>query len=137
MTFPQRLLVLIGVAGLVWLSIHWLRNYFADRHFPERFDRSDVGLNGSGALIVEFTTPYCYECKEALPILKAASVVHSSHLAVVDASDRPDLAVKYGIKTTPTILVVDRKGKVQSGWWTTPSEAELTHALRSAGSSLA
>lgn len=137
MTFPQRLLVLIGVAGLVWLSIHWLRNYFADRHFPERFDRSDVGLNGSGALIVEFTTPYCYECKEALPILKAASVVHSSHLAIVDAADRPDLAVKYGIKTTPTILIVDRKGKVKSGWWTTPNETELAQALRSAGSSLA
>lgn len=136
MTFPQRLLVLMAVSGLVWLSIHWLRNYFADRHFPERFDRSDVGLNGSGALIVEFTTPYCYECKEALPVLRAASETHSSHLVVVDASDRPDLAEKYGIKTTPTILVVDRKGRVKSGWWATPSDEELTFALRAAGASL-
>ncbi len=136
MTFPQRLLVLTALTGAVWLSIQWLRNYFADRHFPERFDRSDVGLNGSGALIVEFTTPYCYECKEALPVLEAASKIHSSHLAVVDASDRPDLARKYGIKTTPTILVVDRKGKVKSGWWATPTEDELNQALQAAGASL-
>lgn len=132
MTFGGRILVLIVLGISVAGVISWMRAYFSTRKFPERFDRSDVGLDSSSALIVEFTSPYCYECKEALPILKAASVVHRSGLAVVDAKERPDLAVKYGVKTTPTILVVDKKGRVTSSWGITPPESELVKALQAA-----
>jgi thioredoxin-like negative regulator of GroEL len=81
-------------------------------------------------MLVEFTSPYCHECQIAYPLLQAASAAHNAPLAVIDAKDRPDLTAKYAIRTTPTILVVDRRGKVTSGWLeTSPSADDLTRAL--------
>lgn len=133
MSFEGRLLTLILLGSAIGGVSFWLRAYFGAKSFPNRFDRSDVGSNGSAALIVEFTSPYCYECKEALPLLEAASRVHRSDLAVVDARERPDLANKYRVRATPTILVVDKRGRVTSSWNVTPPESELQLALLKAG----
>lgn len=127
-----RLLVLAATALAVWGAALALRRYVAAASIPAAFDRGDVGADGAGALIVEFTTPYCYECKAALPILKAAAVVHAAPLAVVDARTRPDLAAKYRIRRTPTILIVDPNGAVRAAWFVTPPEDELEAALREA-----
>jgi thiol-disulfide isomerase/thioredoxin len=108
-----------------------LRRWVRGAAMPSSFDAADVGAQGP--FMVEFTTPYCYECKEALPLLKAASIVHSTPLFVVDAKDRPELASKYEIRTTPTILVVDGAGKVLNGWHHVPPEHDLENALIRAG----
>jgi thioredoxin-like negative regulator of GroEL len=134
MSLEGRAWTVLMIAAALGIAVPLLRSYFGAKNFPDRFDRRDVGVNGSAALIVEFTSPYCYECKEALPLLKAASRVHSSNLAVVDARERPDLANKYGIRATPTILVVDKKGRVTSTWNVTPPESELEKALQAASS---
>lgn len=119
------LISLVGAASL--------RLYFTRSTVPVTFDRTDAGVSTNGAFLVEFTSPYCYECKEALPLMKAASHVYGAPLAVIDAKDRPDLADKYEIRTTPTILVVDRSGRVTRGWLTSPPENELIEAIQLAG----
>lgn len=119
---------------VVALTILGLRIYFGRGRVPIRFDPRDAS-NGGGALLVEFTSPYCYECKEAIPYLKAASLVHGARLEVIDARERPDLAQKYDIRHTPTILVVDRRGEVRGGWAGIPSSDELEAALAAAAGS--
>lgn len=125
-----RLLVLAGVGVVVAGLIFVLRRYFGATNFPNKFDLRDASGKGPAALI-EFTSPYCYECREALPILKAASHVYKVPLTVIDAKDRPELASKYAIRHTPTILVVDSLGTVRGGWLGVPPESELEDALQS------
>lgn len=130
-----RLLVLAGVGFIALVVTVILRVYFRRARVPERFDRSDTAANNGSALLIEFTSPYCYECREALPHLKAASLVHGARLEVIDARQRPDLAAKYDIRHTPTILVVDRRGEVRAGWTGVPSSDELDAALTAASNS--
>lgn len=126
-----RLAILFMVGGgATWISFA-LKRYFAGGELPTRFDRADVELGSTVPLVVEFTSPFCYECQVAYPRLEAASKTHGAGFAVIDAKHRPDLTAKYAIRTTPTILVVDGKGKVTSGWLdTTPTDEELTRALQ-------
>jgi thiol-disulfide isomerase/thioredoxin len=125
-----RLAILLVVSSAAAYSSFALRRYFGSGEIPSRFDRSDVDLSHSGPMLVEFTSPYCHECQVAYPRLQAASAAHDAPLAVINAKDRPDLAVKYAIRTTPTILVVNGKGKVTSGWLDmSPSTEDLTQAL--------
>lgn len=124
-----RLLILGGVGLAVAVSIVVIRAYFRAAQVPQKFDPKDAPNANGAALLVEFTSPYCYDCREALPLLKAASVLHGARLAVIDAKDRPDLAAKYDIRHTPTILVVDKRGAVRAGWTGVPTSDELDAAL--------
>jgi thioredoxin-like negative regulator of GroEL len=130
-----RVLVLGGVGLIVFGTIAVLRRYFSSAKIPSRFDLSDIHSNGTRppAALVEFVSPYCFECREALPLLKAAARVYEAPLAVIDAKQQPELASKYSIRHTPTILVVDSRGAVRGGWLGVPPEHELEAALATAG----
>lgn len=128
-----RLAITLFVATFAVAGSLLLQRYFDKPGLPIRFDRRDVDASANGALLVEFTSPYCIECQTVLPILEAAAQTHQAPLAVIDAKKRPDLAQKYSIRSTPTILVVDRQGKVTTGWKTSPPEQDLVRALAAAG----
>jgi thiol-disulfide isomerase/thioredoxin len=127
-----RLAILAALALVTWIGIRLLRRWFDGADAPARFDLSDVSGEARSPVVVEFTSPYCYECKTALPLLKAAALVHDASFELIDARDRPDLAGKYGIRRVPTILVVDGKGAVKASWLGTPPEPELEAALTAA-----
>ncbi|CAN5811235.1 hypothetical protein BH23ACT12_BH23ACT12_13330 [soil metagenome] len=130
MELGVRLLILLSVGGAATFTSFALRRYFQKAELPATFDRKDVDLSHKGPMLVEFTSPYCHECQVAYPLLETASKTHHAPLAVINARDRPDLTVKYAIRTTPTILVVDGKGKVTSGWLDiSPSAEDITQAL--------
>lgn len=130
MELAFRLFILLSVGGAATFTSFALRRYFSNAELPAKFDRSDVDFSHKGPMLVEFTSPYCYECQVAYPLLQAASAAHDAPLAVIDARDRPDLTAKYSIRTTPTILVVDRRGRVTTGWMdTSPSSDQITEAL--------
>jgi thioredoxin-like negative regulator of GroEL len=132
-----RLLILGGVGAVTFVLIVALRRYFGNAQIPRRIDLSDIRADRAPAALVEFTSPYCYECQEALPLLKAASRIYEAPLAVIDAKQKPELASKYSIRHTPTILVVDSKGAVRGGWLGVPPEKELEAAIVSAHASFA
>lgn len=129
-----RLILLLVTVVVASGTTAALRRYFANGQIPRRFDHMDVNISDPGTLVVEFTSPYCHECQVAYPMLHATSVEQNAALAVIDAKTRPDLASKYSIRTTPTILVVDSKGKVTNGWKDfSPSREDLVLALVAAG----
>jgi thiol-disulfide isomerase/thioredoxin len=136
MGFAARLLVLAGVGLVVWVAARSLRSYFDDARVPLRFDPKDVDVDGPGALLVEFTSPFCYDCKLALPVLEELAETHSASLAVIDAKQRPDLASKYAIRRTPTILVVDGRGAIRGGWLGNPPQHEVESVLVAASAAV-
>jgi thiol-disulfide isomerase/thioredoxin len=131
MDVVARLLILAGVGLVVWIAARSLRRYFDEARVPTRFDPTDVevDLGHQRPLLVEFTSPFCYDCKLALPVLEELAETHSASLAVIDAKERPDLAAKYAIRRTPTILVVDVRGGIRGGWLGNPPQHEVESVL--------
>src|ERR1700704_4256451 len=126
-----RLAVLAGVALAVWALSWGLRRYAANATTPGQFDAAD-GAGGPAepsALLVTFSGPYCLECEEVLPRLRAASAAHDVPLQVIDIKESPHLAAKYDVRLTPTTFVVGAEGKVQAGWLGTPPEGAVEQAL--------
>jgi thioredoxin-like negative regulator of GroEL len=124
-----RLMILASFGLVVMVAAGLLRKYFDAAKVPTRFERNDVNVQGDRALLVEFTSPFCYDCQLALPVLEGLAETHSASLAVIDAKKRPDLAAKYGIRHTPTILVVDGQGTIRGGWLGNPPQHEVESAL--------
>ena len=78
-----------------------------ERH-PHRIEPADIGLsNGTGGL-VEFSHPLCSECLEWERRLERAERPH----VVVDVSERPELAKRYGVAIVPTVVAVAGDGTV-------------------------
>ncbi len=75
------------------------------RHAP-RIDPDDVGLDGAG--VVQFTHPLCTDCRDWERRLDASADPH----VVIDVSERPELARKYGVAIVPTVVAVSGDGTV-------------------------
>ena len=72
-------------------------------------DPADLpGLNGAARTYVEFSHPLCSECGEWERRLGDGP----EPLVVVDVSERPELARKYGVAVVPTVVSVGRDGTV-------------------------
>lgn len=75
-----------------------------------------------------FTGPWCAACG---PVREELAAVHGPGAVVeVDVSRHPDLAERYDIRTTPTLLVVGEDGAVRRRLAGAPAVTEL---LRSSG----
>ena len=67
-------------------------------------------------VIVYFTTPDCVPCKTIQrPALNEVSALFGEKLQVieVDATQRPELAKRWGVMTVPTTFVLDARGKAR------------------------
>ncbi len=67
-------------------------------------------------VIVYFTTPDCAPCKTVQrPALNRVSQLLGDSLEVVeiDATQRPDLAQKWGVMSVPTTFLLDARGEAR------------------------
>ena len=89
---------------------------------------------GARATLVQFSTEFCAPCRAARRVLGEAAgstdgVVHVE----VDAFDRLDLAKRFEVRRTPTLLVLDGAGRVVRRASGVPSAADVRAALAEAG----
>jgi hypothetical protein len=77
-------------------------------HRLERIDLTDLGVAPDGEIVVEFTHPLCTDCRE----LEARLRGEGRRVVVVDVSERPELARKYGVALVPTAVAVSGAGTV-------------------------
>jgi hypothetical protein len=68
-----------------------------------RVDPADFGLDGSGHAVAGFTSPMCHSCGLWMTELETNGIAP----AFVDVKERPDLAERYGVRSTPAVLLVD------------------------------
>jgi glutaredoxin len=130
----DRLLVL-GVAALAGLIVYALYRLWRVRGSggPERLDVADLGLelmSGCCAFVV-FTTPACKPCKAALRIVGSAAERSDglTEITTVDASERVELAVRYGVRTIPTVFLITASGHVLRSWRDVPDVTDVEGAL--------
>lgn len=104
------------LGGIQWLGV-----------VPKRVELEKViGVEASakGAELLLFTTELCSKCPQVRRNLEAASLTY----AEVDVTNRLDLAAKFQIKQTPTLLHVGQDGSIHqriSGAITKKQIAEL------------
>jgi thiol-disulfide isomerase/thioredoxin len=118
------LAVLLAATVSLGVVLH-LREHRPHVHIPhEVIDPVRLGADGLGetATLLQFSTATCARCPHAHRTL--ASVADATagvrHLDV-DLTDRPDIARHFRVLQTPTTLVLDGHGAVQTRFGGIPS----------------
>jgi len=74
----------------------------------DRIDLDEIGARPTTGLVVQFTYPRCTDCRT----LEARLHRQGIPLALVDVSQHPDLARKYGVSLVPLAFKVALDGRV-------------------------
>ena len=71
----------------------------------ENFD--EVVLGGEKTVLVDFFATWCGPCQMLAPTIEELADEHPEYTVVkIDVDDAPGLAVKYGIVSIPTLVVI-------------------------------
>ena len=77
-------------------------------HRLDRIELGDLGLAPNGEVVVQFTHPLCSDCTT----LERRFRAEGREVVIVDVSERPELARKYGVALVPTAVSVSSTGTV-------------------------
>ncbi|WP_301178367.1 thioredoxin [Stenotrophomonas maltophilia] len=96
-----------------------------ERTFEEAVTQEDK------AVLVDFWAPWCRPCTLLAPVLEQVSRRHEGRLRIVKVNidENPALAVEFGIRTIPTMIVFrggERAGVISGAM----PAAQLEHELR-------
>lgn len=70
-------------------------------------DHFEHAIQEKEVTFVDFVTPWCPPCKTLLPILEEMEQEEEHRLSIVkvDCNESPELAAKFGVMGTPTVIV--------------------------------
>jgi len=127
-------LLLAGAVGLLLLAGWQLYRRRAGAG-ADRLDVDELGLalmEGCCAFVV-FTSPACRPCKTALRVVEGAvaKAPGLTEVCTVDAMARPDVALRYDVRTIPTVFLITASGHVIDRWRSVPHPPEVEAALQS------
>lgn len=65
-------------------------------------------------IIVKFVAPYCPSCGTLQPVLHQIAEENTGklHLVELDMSEEPELAIDYGVRSAPTIILLKQQQKL-------------------------
>lgn len=128
------LLLLTGILAVVQVRRSRLtRRYDAASGPTERVDPAELGVSklGDRATIVQFSTEFCARCpsvRRVISELVAGTV--SVDFVHVDLTHRPQLASKYRLLQTPTVLILDDAGVPRSRLSGAITRDRIAHEVR-------
>ena len=92
-------------------------------------DEFDSIIKGDKPVMVDFFADWCGPCRMVAPTIEALSAERSDAVVVkVNVDNSPELAVRFGVSSIPTILVF-RDGKLLSRAVGVRSKDELSEML--------
>ena len=131
-TLTAALVLLVVVvlstgAGLVWR----LRNgRVREQHDGELLTASDLGVAlGQRATLVQFSTVFCQPCRAArITLGEVSTMVEGVTHVEIDAESNLDLVRRLDIMRTPTVLVLDDRGRIVKRASGAPRKADVLAA---------
>ncbi|WJX99855.1 thioredoxin family protein [Curtobacterium sp. 458] len=85
---------------------------------------------GTRATLVQFSTPTCARCPGTRRQLDALAGQHDGVARLeIDVAERTEVASRYNVLQTPTVLLVDADRAVRTRFGGPPRPAELSAAL--------
>jgi thioredoxin len=73
-------------------------------------DNFEKTVNDNPIVIVDFWAPWCGPCRGFAPVYEKASEAHSDVVfAKVNTDEQQDLAMQFGIRSIPTLMVFREK----------------------------
>lgn len=79
-------------------------------------------------VIVDFYGPKCGACESLIPFLESVSSDYPNRIAKVNASEEMELAIEFGIRRIPTMLVFQKSELVDS-WRGSVNSVDKIHEL--------
>ncbi|WP_433548803.1 TlpA family protein disulfide reductase [Streptomyces sp. CA-294286] len=102
-----------------------------ERDAVERLGSAELGVEpGERATLVQFSSAFCQPCRATRRILAdvAAMVDGVTHVEI-DAEERLALVRELDVRQTPTVLVLDRHGRIVRRAVGQPRRADVIAAL--------
>ena len=99
---------------------------FTDTNFQE------TALDTQGVAVIDFWAEWCGPCRIISPIIEQLSQEYEGEAIIgkVNVDDNPEVAMKYGIRSIPTILIL-KNGEVVDKHVGTTTKQVLANKIES------
>jgi len=122
------LAVLLTATVLLGAFLQWRQNR-PQRDIPHEVVQPErLGADGLGefATLLQFSTELCARCPGVHRTLASVADEHPGVLHLnVDLTHRPDIAKHFHVLQTPTTLILDKDGAIQTRFGGAPSREVL------------
>lgn len=100
---------------------------FTDNNFKT------TALESEGVAVVDFWAEWCGPCRMISPIIEELSTEYNGKALIgkVNVDDNPEISMKYGIRSIPTILIL-KDGEVVDKQVGTTSKQALADKIEAA-----
>ncbi|TDN43364.1 thiol-disulfide isomerase/thioredoxin [Curtobacterium flaccumfaciens] len=135
MTVIAAVAVLVGVLALATVLgvVLRARTGRARSGRTDTLPTADLGpadAFGTAATLVQFSTPTCARCPATRRQLDAVADTTPGVTRIeIDLAERPELARRFDVMQTPTVLLLDGDRAVRTRFGGPPRPAELSAAL--------
>lgn len=98
--------------------------------FSDSANTAAAPIFGDRATLLQFSTEFCARCPQTRTLLSSVAGGHAGVAAIdIDLGDRPDLARRFRVMQTPTVLLLDAAGVVRSRIGGAPDRRTITEQL--------
>ncbi len=96
----------------------------------ENFQQIIIEASQQKIVLIDFWADWCEPCKDLMPILEKLANEYSQHLilAKVDCEAQQEVAAQFGIRSLPTVMVV-QNGQPVDGFAGVQPEAQIREML--------
>ncbi|MBR5296095.1 MAG: thioredoxin [Clostridia bacterium] len=92
----------------------------------------DEVLNNEKTVLLDFFATWCGPCRMVAPALEEIAAEHPEYvIAKIDVDETPDLAIKYGVSTIPTLIVM-KNGEIKTQSVGAKPKAQILEMLKNA-----
>ena len=97
---------------------------FTDSNFKE------TAIDSENLAVVDFWAPWCGPCRLVGPIIEELATDYDGKAVIgkVNVDDNPEISMKYGVRSIPTILFL-KNGEVVDKHVGTATKATLTDKI--------
>lgn len=122
-------LLALGVVLLALFNLY--RRRWTD--VPDRLsiDELELALMEGCCAFVVFTSPSCRPCKAAIRVVSDAAKNGTgvTEVVTVDLTEKPELAIRYEVRTIPTVFLITASGHVVKRWRGVPEPEDAAMML--------